>query len=340
MLDSLFGEGPTAFKLLFGLIVVLGLVVPVVWAIRRFGGQRLGNSAARGRQPRLAVIDEAAVDARRRLILIRRDNVEHLLIIGGPTDVVIEQNIVRATGAPREAPPVRAPAAADAALRAVPPSEGSLWPLQPEPAPRPEPRPEPAPRPQRPAAEEPEQWPADPEPPPPVPPATLPRERARPRAVDPLTGLAEELARAPVSPEAEPVEPPARQAEQPPRPPPRRTARPQPAPPSPAAPAPTAEAEFSSAADQNLAEMAQRLEAALRRPATAEDRPPQSSARTISAEEPEAPEAAPPAAAPRPPRSDVARPARADARPAPQKSLYDSLEQEMASLLGRPNEKT
>ena len=34
-------------------------------------------------------------------------------------------------------------------------------------------------------------------------------------------------------------------------------------------------------------------------------------------------------------------PARAAAaKPAPQKSVYDSLEQEMASLLGRPNSKT
>src|SRR5258706_474614 len=47
-------------------------------------------------QPRLAVIDAASVDARRRLILIKRDNVEHLLMIGGPTDIVVESNIGRA----------------------------------------------------------------------------------------------------------------------------------------------------------------------------------------------------------------------------------------------------
>jgi hypothetical protein len=34
-----------------------------------------------------------------------------------------------------------------------------------------------------------------------------------------------------------------------------------------------------------------------------------------------------------------ARATRGEARPAPQKSLYDSLEQEMASLLGRPGAK-
>jgi flagellar protein FliO/FliZ len=48
---------------------------------------------------RVAVIDAAAVDRRRSVVLIRRDNVEHLLMIGGPTDVLIEPNIIRATGA-------------------------------------------------------------------------------------------------------------------------------------------------------------------------------------------------------------------------------------------------
>ena len=47
------------------------------------------------RMPRLAVIDAAAVDGRRRLVLVRRDNVEHLLMIGGPADLVVEPNIVR-----------------------------------------------------------------------------------------------------------------------------------------------------------------------------------------------------------------------------------------------------
>jgi hypothetical protein len=39
------------------------------------------------------VLDAAAVDAKRRLVLIRRDNVEHLIMIGGPTDIVIETGI-------------------------------------------------------------------------------------------------------------------------------------------------------------------------------------------------------------------------------------------------------
>lgn len=42
---------------------------------------------------RLGVVEAASVDGRRRLILVRRDNVEHLIMTGGPVDVVIETGI-------------------------------------------------------------------------------------------------------------------------------------------------------------------------------------------------------------------------------------------------------
>jgi flagellar protein FliO/FliZ len=57
---------------------------------------------ALGQRPdkRLQVIEQASVDGRRRLILIRRDNVEHLVMTGGPVDLVVETGI-GATAAPR-----------------------------------------------------------------------------------------------------------------------------------------------------------------------------------------------------------------------------------------------
>jgi flagellar protein FliO/FliZ len=44
-------------------------------------------------EKRLEVVDQANVDGRRRLVLIRRDDVEHLVMTGGPVDVVIETGI-------------------------------------------------------------------------------------------------------------------------------------------------------------------------------------------------------------------------------------------------------
>jgi flagellar protein FliO/FliZ len=373
----------TPVRVLGAIIILIALLGAFFWLVRRFGGERLGTTTARGRQPRLAVIDAATVDGRRRLVLIRRDNVEHLLMIGGPSDLVVEPNIVRAAAAPREAAPARPSAAPDALPRAVPLGEGSMWPLQPEPAPvarepatresatrepatrepatreppplmREPPAREPAPRPPRmpappPVPEETAQWPAEPEAPLPSPPPPQ-RERARPRVSDPLAGLADELSRAPTPPEAsETREPP------PPRLPPRReprAVRSQPVPP-PAPPAPAPDAQFNSAADQNLAEMAQRLEAALRRPPKTDEArfteaaPARSEpARAGMASDNGAGDAgdfvpgsrAAAQADGRAARSEP-RPSRND-KPAGGKSLYDSLEQEMASLLGRPDKKT
>src|SRR5437879_3429190 len=192
MFDTLFGEGQYALKLLFAFVVVFGLLALALWLVRRFGGERLTNAATRGRQPRLAVVDTATVDPRRRLVLIRRDNVEHLLMIGGPTDVVVEPNIVRAipTAPARETPPARVTGGlADTLPRAVPLAEGSMWPLQPEPAPR-------AARTAAPAPEENASWSPPPEPAP-VPAPTRTSQDNAPRAQNSerLAGLAADLSR-------------------------------------------------------------------------------------------------------------------------------------------------
>src|SRR5260370_16994674 len=94
MLDTVFGEGQTGLKVFLFVIVVLALLALAFWLVRRFGGGRLGGGATRGRQPRLAVIDQATVDSRPRLVLIRRDNVEHLLIIPPPPHLLGPPNIV------------------------------------------------------------------------------------------------------------------------------------------------------------------------------------------------------------------------------------------------------
>jgi flagellar protein FliO/FliZ len=44
---------------------------------------------------RLGVSNQASIDADRRLIVVRRDDVEHVLLIGGHNDLVVERTIVR-----------------------------------------------------------------------------------------------------------------------------------------------------------------------------------------------------------------------------------------------------
>jgi flagellar protein FliO/FliZ len=119
--------------------------------------------------------------------------------------------------------------------------------------------------------------------------------------------------------------------------------------PPPPPPPPPVDEPPNQDADQNLAEMAQRLEAALRRPKSTEPRVPEASrAPAMNGPAPEpmsmSDAISMSAADPGPQHDDAPAPhQQAPTRGAPakpQKSVYDSLEQEMASLLGRPNSKT
>jgi flagellar protein FliO/FliZ len=313
-----------ALTFFFAFVAVLALIGVAAWLVRRFAGNRLGANTNRARMPRLAVIDAAAVDGRRRLVLVRRDNIEHLLMIGGPTDIVVEPNIVRAMPARdqvaqrpgvggAEPPPRMAPLADSGWTDGDGAKSDGFDQLEPQ-------MPEPPPRPLRPSFADELRRPA------------LSERRGDPLRSDPLAGFTPEpLAGRPeprpelrgepmpsrVTSRNEPVIPrPPRQSEAPKGPPVRAPERAAAPPPSPAV----------SSADQNLAEMAQRLEAALRRPAGGDAGEPRVGAPPVAPE--------PPPGRGAPPRNEpsIAPPAAAPS----QKSGFENLEDEMASLLGRP----
>ena len=321
---EMFSDMPQAAKFIAAFVVVLALIGLTAWLVRRFGSNRLGGGV-RGRQPRLAVIDAANVDGRRRLVLIRRDNVEHLMMIGGPNDVVVEPNIVRASARDTREPArdVRAP---EPAARPVPVAEnGGSWPLQP--AVEPPPVAPIAPRPVRGNVPE-EPWvPSEP-------PVAVPREptmRETPRRADSLTGIGASEFASKMSTEFDfsglrPTPAPAPRAETPP-------AAPVTAPEESPAPPQT---------DRNLAEMAQRLEAALRRQNTTDYQPPVTDPLAAPVKSEPKPEikTEPKFEAPRPAAKPEPKPAAAAPAQSAQKSPFDSLEQEMANLLGRQPGKT
>ena len=85
---------PLAYAATVAALLVLIMVVFVLY--RMLFGRRLRTATSgRARQPRLGIVDAYDLDRQRQLVLVRRDNVEHLIMIGGPTDVVIESAIVR-----------------------------------------------------------------------------------------------------------------------------------------------------------------------------------------------------------------------------------------------------
>ncbi|MCU0838719.1 MAG: flagellar biosynthetic protein FliO [Rhodospirillales bacterium] len=82
---------PAAGSYLMALLFVLALIGVAALAAKRFGFVRAATSG--GGKRRIAVIDTLAIDGKRRLLLIRRDGVEHLVLLGATSETVIEAGI-------------------------------------------------------------------------------------------------------------------------------------------------------------------------------------------------------------------------------------------------------
>ncbi|HYH39513.1 MAG TPA: flagellar biosynthetic protein FliO [Azospirillum sp.] len=81
----------TYFRFSLALVFVIALFFVLTLLLRRFG---FGNAAATPRrQRRVSVVEIAPLDAKRRLVLVRRDEVEHLILLGSNGDLVIEPGI-------------------------------------------------------------------------------------------------------------------------------------------------------------------------------------------------------------------------------------------------------
>ena len=96
-------------------IFVIALIIIGSWVWRMLLEKGVGLPAGKlfksPSEKRIGAIETAAIDAKRKLVLIRRDNVEHLIMTGGPVDVVIE------TGIGAGAPPAVHPASPDGTAR-------------------------------------------------------------------------------------------------------------------------------------------------------------------------------------------------------------------------------
>lgn len=96
----------TYFKAFLGLAIVLGLILGLSWLLKRLG---LGDfKGPLGRKRRLMTVEAVMLDSRNKAILLRRDNVEHLVLVGPNTSQIIETGIPApqaAPSSPTETPP-------------------------------------------------------------------------------------------------------------------------------------------------------------------------------------------------------------------------------------------
>jgi flagellar protein FliO/FliZ len=76
------------FRFALALVLVLGLIALLAWMLRRFG---MGMKMSKGR--RLGVSEVQMLGPRHKMMLVRRDEVEHLVILGPAGETVVETGI-------------------------------------------------------------------------------------------------------------------------------------------------------------------------------------------------------------------------------------------------------
>lgn len=85
-------EEVSLFRFLVAFLFVLSLLGLFAWAMKRWQMQKM-NMGTGHPSRRLGVVEMVALDHKRRLALVRRDDVGHLILLGADNEIVIETNI-------------------------------------------------------------------------------------------------------------------------------------------------------------------------------------------------------------------------------------------------------
>ena len=81
------------FKFVFAFLFVLGLIGVLTMLVRKYGFGVVSAEIRRGKDRRLGLVEILPIDSKHRAILIRRDDVEHLVVMGPESETVVETNI-------------------------------------------------------------------------------------------------------------------------------------------------------------------------------------------------------------------------------------------------------
>lgn len=81
------------FRFILALIFVIGLIALLAAMARRAGWGFPAAAIKRAGNRRLGIVEVTPLDGRRRLILVRRDDTEHLLLVGPTSELLIETGI-------------------------------------------------------------------------------------------------------------------------------------------------------------------------------------------------------------------------------------------------------
>lgn len=76
-----------ALRFIAAFALVIGMIALMSYAAKRWRGVG-GMSGRKGR--RLEIVEALGLDAKRRVVIVRADDTEHVLLVGGESDVKLE----------------------------------------------------------------------------------------------------------------------------------------------------------------------------------------------------------------------------------------------------------
>ena len=118
-------EFDTYIRFLLALGFVLALIGIGTWLIKRFALER-GVPQARRAAKRLQVVETLSIDTRRKLVLVRRDATEHLLLFGPNQELLVENGIGQAAAPALDQRPDPAERGDGARLVPIPTDRGPI----------------------------------------------------------------------------------------------------------------------------------------------------------------------------------------------------------------------
>ncbi len=86
-------EGYSLLRVVFAFAVVIGLLSLMGFGLKYMAARGIQFSKPNGRPRRLQVVETLPLDVRRRLVIVRCDEKEHLLLLGVDQDTVVDREI-------------------------------------------------------------------------------------------------------------------------------------------------------------------------------------------------------------------------------------------------------
>jgi len=96
-MNSFFVRFALLFVAVFAVLFVVALIGALSILVRRYGFGMANQPIRKGLDRRLSLVEILPIDTKRRAVLIRRDTVEHLIILGPDSETAVESGIAAPT---------------------------------------------------------------------------------------------------------------------------------------------------------------------------------------------------------------------------------------------------